>query len=380
MRNGYIVSSGAYLPGSPIKTDEVEDYLGLVNGKRCPLKKRVLKSNGIETRHYALNKEQAVTHSVEGIGSQAAQQCLDRSGLLPEEISMLTSATSQGDLALPGLASMLHGALELPPCELMSAHGICSSGMMALKSALNGVRLGEHKRALVCAVEMPSRQLRASRYEASLAQEGSPRFEADAAFLRWMLSDGAGAVLVSDKPAKKGLSLRIDWIRLRSFAHALPVCMYAGRSPRKNALNSWLDYPTYAEAEADGAMLLRQDTRLLDHIVKLGVQELLEVIKLGMIQADEVDHFLCHYSSHYFKGPILELLTLSGAMIPEDRWFTNLYTKGNTGCASILIMLDEILQSDRLKVGQTILCVVPESGRFSVALSRMTVVDASEVD
>ena len=372
----YIVSTGSYLPGEPIPSDEIDQYLGLVHGKRCPLMRRVLKSNGIQTRHYALDKEQRVTHSVEELATRAARQSLERAGLELEKLTMLATASSQADLALPGLASMVHAQLELPECEIISAHGVCSSGMMALKSALNAVRLGEHQRALVCAAEQPSRQLRASRYEAALAQEGSPRFEADAAFLRWMLSDGAGAALISSQPARRGLSLRVEWLRLRSFAHALPVCMYAGRSPREGALNSWLDYPTYAEAEADGAMLLRQDTRLLDHIVKLGVQELLEAIKLGMIEVKEIDHFLCHYSSHFFKGPIAELLELSGAMIPEERWFTNLYTKGNTGCASIFIMLDDLLHSGRLKEGETILCAVPESGRFSVALAKMTVVEA----
>ena len=33
----------------------------------------------------------------------------------------------------------------------------------------------------------------------------------------------------------------------------------------------------------------------------------------------------------------------AGLMIPEDRWFTNLHTKGNTGSASIFIMLEEAL-------------------------------------
>jgi len=97
-----------------------------------------------------------------------------------------------------------------------------------------------------------------------------------------------------------------------------------------------------------------------------------------MIDVKEIDHFLCHYSSHYFKGPIADLLELSGAMIPEERWFSNLYSKGNTGCASIFIMLDEVLQSGRLKAGETILCAVPESGRFSIALAKMTVVDGED--
>lgn len=62
-------------------------------------------------------------------------------------------------------------------------------------------------------------------------------------------------------------------------------------------------------------------------------------------------------------------------MVPEERWFTNLYTKGNTGCASIFIALDELLRAGNLKPGQTILCMVPESGRFVTAFMRLTVIE-----
>ena len=46
-------------------------------------------------------------------------------------------------------------------------------------------------------------------------------------FLRWMLSDGAGAVLVENKPAGK-LPLKIEWIDIRSYANEKETCMYAG--------------------------------------------------------------------------------------------------------------------------------------------------------
>ena len=374
----YLVSTGSYLPGEAIENDKIESYLGQVHGKPCRLRKKVLQSNKILTRYYALDQQQKVTHLNEEMAANAIEYCLGKSDIDLKEVGMLSTATSQGDLALPGLASMVQGRIELPHCEILSSHGVCVAGMIALKGAYNALKVGDHTQALVCASELPSRQLRASRYEAALSKEGSPRFEADAAFLRWMLSDGAGAALLSHRPAKNKLSLRIEWMRVRSFAHALPVCMYAGCSPRVGALNSWQDYDSYAEAELDGAMLLRQDTKLLDHIVKIGVQELLAVIDLEMIDVSEIDHFLCHYSSHHFKGPIADLLTLSGAMIPEEKWFTNLYHKGNTGCASILIMLDDLMDWGRLKLGDTVFCVVPESGRFSVAMARMTVVDARD--
>ena len=63
-----------------------------------------------------------------------------------------------------------------------------------------------------------------------------------------------------------------------------------------------------------------------------------------------------------------------GFAIAEDKWFTNLTTKGNTGAASIYIMLEELFHSGRLRSGEKILCFVPESGRFSTAFMLLTVV------
>ena len=58
--------------------------------------------------------------------------------------------------------------------------------------------------------------------------EDNPEIAFEKDFLRWMLSDGAGAFLVEDQPRPNGLSLRIDWIDIQSQADGMPVCMYAG--------------------------------------------------------------------------------------------------------------------------------------------------------
>ena len=69
------------------------------------------------------------------------------------------------------------------------------------------------------------------------------------------------------------------------------------------------------------------------------------------------------------------MLKMAGAEIIEDKWYSNLYTRGNTGSASILIMLDEFLETGRAKTGDTIIAMVPESGRFNVAYIHLTVVE-----
>jgi len=368
--NVYITSTGAFLPGPPIDNDEMEEVLGCVDGKPSRLKSRILKANGIRTRHYAIDREHRTTHSNLDLAVAAARQCLDASPLPARSIGMLSCATTQGDMVIPGFGSMVQAGLEMPGVELLTAHGICSSSVMAVKAAVNALRIGEHRSALVVVSELASRLFKSTRYEAA---GGHAAIDFNSEFLRWMLSDGAGAWLLESAP--RGRCLRVDWIRSFSHANAFPVCMSIGTPTNNQDVRTWQDYPTYAAAEAAGALLIRQDVRLLEQIVKLGVDGALRLIDEGTLEVDEIDHFLCHYSSHHFRGKIADMLEMCGASIPQEKWFTNLYTRGNTGAASILIMLDEFLREGRARAGQKILCMVPESGRFNTAYMQLTVVE-----
>ena len=197
----------------------------------------------------------------------------------------------------------------------------------------------------------------------------------DAHFLRWMLSDGAGACLLSKQPRARGLSLKLRWIHSRSFSGDLPVCMQIGHPP-DGSQTSYLDYASVGDAEADGAFVLRQDIRLLPHLFELGIHEYVQLIHDGVFAPEQVDHFLCHYSSQKFAGVVEELMARAGLSIPRDRWYSNLTTRGNTGAASIFIMLADFLRERELQPGQRILCFVPESGRFTVAFMMLEVVQS----
>jgi 3-oxoacyl-[acyl-carrier-protein] synthase-3 len=194
-----------------------------------------------------------------------------------------------------------------------------------------------------------------------------------------MLSDGAGAVVVEPQPRAGGVSLRIDWSHLVSHAHRFPVCMYAGATAPDQIEpgSTWQDQASPAEAHTAGMLNLRQDTATLNGIVALGVEEYIGLARDGRIDPDEIDHLLVHYSSEYFRSDIVRMMSEAGLMIPEERWFTNLRTKGNTGAASIFIMLEEAFNTGRFSPGDRILLMVPESGRFSVSFVHLTCVAGS---
>ena len=381
----YITAAGAYLPGEPVDNDRIENVLGLIDGKPSRLKNRILKSNGIKTRHYALDENGQTTELNEELAVKAVHAALARSELALDDVEMLAAGTTQGDVPIPSFASMVHGRLGGRPMEILSAGGVCCSSMAALTGAYRAVATRQRKNAVVVGSELVSRSLKGTRFRRESDQpledrhldglRGSYR-DFDADFLRWMLSDGAGSLVLEGKPHAARLSLRIEWIELKSYANEYETCMYTGiahkDSPR--AGNTWLDLATVSEADQAELMRIRQDTGLLPQIVKLGVEEYLRLIQRERIVPEEIDHLLCHYSSHFFKGEIVKLLDEANLGVAEEKWFTNLYTKGNTGAASIFIMLEEALNSGRFKPAEKILLMVPESGRFTVSFALLTCV------
>ena len=100
----------------------------------------------------------------------------------------------------------------------------------------------------------------------------------------------------------------------------------------------------------------------------------IEIVKRKNIKVDDYDYFLPHYSSTYFRDKVYEGLKRANFEIPYEKWFTNLVTHGNTGSASMYIMLEELFNSGKLQKGQKILCYIPESGRFSTAFMSLEVV------
>lgn len=378
MQSAFITHCGKFLPGNPVENDQLEAYLGKVNGRPSKVKNRILKSNGIQQRHYALDQQQQSTHRNSQMAALAIQDVLKTANLEPAAIDLLAAGTTWADLLVPGFANMVHGELpEFSPIEVMTSMGVCCAGVTALKYAASQVKLGEKYRAIAVASEQPSRLFKHTNFEAETKIQAGNSLGFDTEFLRWMLSDGAGAFLVQNSPNPSGISLKIEWIELISHANAYPVCMYAGAAD-ETVQKTWMDYPSYVEAAQAGALNLRQNIRLLDHVIKLGVEGWLRLIEAGRVNPGEIDWLLCHYSSHFFKGQIVELLEKAGCMIPEERWFTNLYTRGNTGCASIYLMLEELFHSDKLQPGQKIFCFVPESGRFTTAYMMLTVVREGE--
>lgn len=380
MKEVYITRLSKFLPNEPVSNDEMETILGKVDGKPSRARLKILGNNKITTRYYSLdrNGSGASTHSNAEMTANAVRGLFDEKFPI-ENMQLLACGTTSPDQLLPGHAAMVHGLLECKPVELISATGACAAGMQAFKYAFMSIRSGNSANAVSTGSEKFSSWLLAQKFQPeaenlkSLDENPIIAFEKD--FLRWMLSDGASAALFQDKPNEEGLSLRVNWVELASYANELETCMYAGAI--KNAdgtTKGWIDM-TPEEWAQHSVFSFKQDTRLLGkNIVPVGSQMWKELVEKHNINLDEIDFFLPHLSSEFFRFKIDEEIARLGVPIPQEKWFTNLVNVGNIGTASPYLMLEELLNTGRLKKGQTIVMMVPESARFTYAYAHITVV------
>lgn len=382
MSSAYINGIGVFLPNQPVTNDEIENVLGMIQGKPSRSKNRILKNNGIKTRYYAIDPVTGKqTHNNTQLTAEAIRNLAKNANFNLEDLDCLACGTSGPDQLFPHHGLMVHGELGFPPCEAVSTIGTCCAGVSALKYGYMNVVSGLTKNAIATGSELVSSALRSVYFQpeieakvAALANNPTLGFEKD--FIRWMLSDAAGAVLIENTPRQDGLSLRIDWIDYVSYANELEACMYMGAKKLEDGtLKGWREVENPDEVYRESYFSVQQDVKLLGEYVMLyGGKGLSIVGKKHNLDSNKINWFLPHFSSEFFREQTYETIAKVGFPIPYEKWFTNLTTKGNTGAASIIVMLEELLYSGKLEKGETIFCLVPESSRFSYGYIHLTVV------
>nr|WP_294931433.1 beta-ketoacyl-ACP synthase III [uncultured Flavobacterium sp.] len=372
----YITKAAKYLPNEAVSNDEMEEYLGLINDNASKARRIILRNNKITSRYYAVDKNGKSTHSNAELTRNAIVQLFDGK-FTDQDVEVLSCGTSSPDVIAPSHAAMVHGLLKNRSVELNSSMGICCSGMNALKYGFLSIKSGNSKNAICTGSEKVSTWLSAKKYNHEIINlknlEEQPIIAFKKDFLRWMLSDGAGAFLLENKPSGD-ISLKIEWMESFSYAFELETCMYAGGDKLENGeIKPWSDF-TPEQWLNESVFAVKQDVKLLDEfILPKGVQSMAEAMAKHNLTAEDVDYFLPHVSSHFFVNGLKKGLNEKGIVLTDEKWFMNLLRVGNVGSASIYIAVEELMNSGKLKKGDRILLSVPESGRFSFAYAYLTV-------
>lgn len=376
MNNVYITRVSRFLPNKPVGNDDMESKLGVINGQESKARRIVLRNNEIKSRYYAIDDNGAFTHNNAELAKEAVELLCDDT-FKPDQIELLSCGTTSPDQILPSHAAMVHGLLKNGNMEINSSTGACCSSMNAMKYAYLAVKAEQVANAVCTGSERFSSWLKSDIFEHEISNlislEERPILAFNKEFLRWMLSDGAGAFLLENEPKGEN-PLKIEWMEGFSYAFELEACMYSGGDKLENGeIKPWSEYSS--DSWADKSLFaIKQDVKLLsENILVKGVDSLKRAIQKHGVEPDEITYYLPHISSYYFKERLYEEMINQGLVIPWDNWFMNLDKVGNIGAASIYIMLEELVNSGKLKKGDKILLSVPESARFLYHYALLTV-------
>lgn len=358
----YIAGTGAYLPGEPIPVERAQQVLGELTGapprirrwmeSMAPVMRSVL---DIDVVHYAIDPDtREFTDDNVTLATKAARTALAAAGMEPGEIGLLTYGSAHQD-QMPTASVRIQEALGIDACGEFSIHANCTSAYKALYLAQRLLADGAYDTALVVSAGISSSELRAEYYNQALVDKES-------LFLRWFLSDGAGAVVLTADPAR-AMPVTVEFTYAESVGGHRPSLMFNGRP----AL--WMN----PRDEYDqGLHHLRQ--RFRNELATGLFQEpggsvffngYRRMMAAAGIAPDDLRWFQVNLPAKHVVDAVAEELAAIG--VARSSLYTRMDRMGYAGPPMAFIVLDALLREETLVPGERVVSFVTEVSKFMQA-------------
>jgi len=357
-----ILGTGAYLPGEPVPAERVEEVLGAIPGLSPRVAARserigaeVLARAGVRKRYFALDpKTRRQTETNASMAEKAVRAALEVAGVSADTIDLLVCAGPMSDYYCPPTSALIQDRLGISRCTEIEIHSNCTGAPKALQVALDMLRVGRYRRAAVVYTQLSSAFLRGEFFNAEAV-----RLENLA--LRWMLSDGAGAMILDR--AGNGLSMLDAYVESRGGGRKPGMIGgVSGALAHEIAVDGQGMYPAL---HASGAHHVWQDIGEVNrqaprHLLE-GLKDMLDAME---IKGGEVTHFLLGIPGrHFMTGEMAELFkTLIGADPAKVPFAMEDF--GYCGGATTFIQFDRLTRSGRLRSGEIVAAYLEESSKW----------------
>lgn len=356
-----IAGTGSYLPGNPISIDEVDHYLGALTEAPAKIRKWLERMKGlmkemleVENYYFAIDPvtrkftEDNITMSV-----KAATCALESAGIKSKDIDLIVYGSAHQD-QMPTASVRIQEALGIEKCGELSVHANCTSAYKALLTAYDMLRLGRYKRALVISSSMSSSELRAEYYN-------QPLIKKEEAFLRYFLSDGAGAlVLEADRDMKEGLF--VENVMMESVGGKKPASMLNNRPAYWMNPRDEFDAGFHHLSQMFNEQLRLHFNEKGGSVFYKGLKRMLEQYQIPI---EQVRFFQVNFPSKHISELVMEECESLG--IPKSKLYSKMSTMGYLGPPMVFVCLDRILKEETLKKNDVILSFVTEVSKFMQA-------------
>ena len=357
-----LLGTGSYLPGEPIKFEEINNYLGPFEKapqkiqkwteRIQPVMKEML---GIEYCHYAFNnKTRTFEDDNLSLSVKAANVALKDAGIEAKEIDLLIYGGAYSH-QLPPISTRIQEALGIEICGEFQIHANCSSVYKAIKLAHTLLKTGEYKNALVISSIVVSSCFIPEFYN----QE---KVTKEDIFLRWYLCDGAGAFVLSAVDEKKnGFFLENTYTESAGGKKNSAMC----NDYPYHWNNPMVDYDNCAHHIRQIYLNEMRDHALEENGKTIFYNALKRMLDSQKIDITQLKYFVVNMPSRSVREFITNECTELG--IDIDKFYSFIEKVGYAGPPAAIISIDNLLKNSTFKHGDLIFSFVMEVSKFMQA-------------
>jgi len=358
-----LMGTGSYLPGPPIPNERLEEVLGPLD--RAPAKvqsfvktigKRMLDRGGIRARHLAIDPENGhLPHSFSSLAAEAARNALKMAALEPNDIDLLILSCPSYDYSTPPTSAILQENLGIQSCAEMEIHSNCSGVGKGMQIAFDALMQGRYETALVCYSQLSSVYLRSCYFN----QE---KMNKTHAALRWILADGAGAVVLG-----RGQNGMVGHGVIGTFVESVGGDRGPGMTAGGGAADMLRADHQIPAMYAKGSHHLWQDfSAVNDRAAPLLLDGLVRLTGRLDIDPSSVDHYVVSIPTYkLYEDHIPAYLDKLG--IERDQIKFRSAEVGYVGGATILVHLDQMARSGEILPGELVIAHSVESSKWMTA-------------
>lgn len=361
-RRVYVAGGGTFLPGEPVPKKEIDKYLGELTNAPNKIKRWIKNSAevmaellDIEYYYYAIDPEtREFTEDNVSMSVKAAQKALEMGNLKVDDIDLICYGSAHQD-QMPTASVRIQEELQIEVCDELSIHANCTSAYKALYLAHELIKNGKNRRALVISSNISSSELRAEYYNQELVDKES-------LLLRWFLSDGAGAVILTSEQ-NESCGYEVEHTYIESIGGKKKSLMYNKRPSL---------YINPKEEYEKGLHHLRQNFRneLSTSVFQEengsiffnGFNRMIEEAKMSL---DTMALFQVNLPSKHIVESIMDEFVNIG--VDPSVFYSRLNDLGYCGPPMALISLDKIIREENVEVGKCVVSFVTEVSKFMQA-------------
>ncbi len=315
MEQAGILGLGCYLPVMKLTNEDLEKMVDTSD-------EWIMTRTGIKERRIA-PKEFAASD----LGVEAARAAIKDSGLKPEDIDLIITATVTGDMAFPSTSCIIQDKIGACNSAAFDINAACSGFIFGVITAKQFVDSGLYKNALVIGTEKMTNLVD--------WQDRSTCV---------LFGDGAGACVIGKTKNRRIISYFIGCDGSGSNLLRLP----AGGSR----------IPTTEKTVKNKLHFLKMEG---NEVFKLAVKVMADAANKAITKAGllcrEIDLLIPHQAN------IRILMAVAKKMgLPEEKIFLNIEKYGNMSSASTAVALAEANKEHRIKKGDNIVLVAFGSG------------------